>query len=48
MGCAIYSDSKTCSKCYAPKFINVNGFEYNNKCIEVDVIIPHCKFYDLN
>lgn len=46
MGCAIYSDAKTCAKCYAPKYINEFGFEYNNKCIDVDIIISNCKYYD--
>ena len=46
MGCEIYKDAKNCLKCYAPKYLNPEGFDYNNKCINVDIVIPYCKYYN--
>ncbi len=46
MGCDIYTDENTCFRCYAHKYLNVNGFDYNNKCLQVDEEVKYCKYYD--
>ena len=45
MGCEIYEDSQTCSRCYAPKYLNELGFDYNTICLTVIRETPHCKYY---
>ena len=46
MGCEIYSDPSTCYRCYAHKYLNPYGIDYNTKCVPVNNPIPYCRFYD--
>jgi hypothetical protein len=45
LSCEIYQSETACSRCFAPKYINEFGFEYNTKCITANTIIENCVYY---
>lgn len=46
MGCAVYESAKSCKKCFAHKYRNPEGFDYNTYCKTVAKEIKHCKYYN--
>ena len=46
MGCEIYKNETACERCFAPKFINKFGFDYNTKCKKSTITIPNCIAYN--
>jgi len=46
MGCAVYASKDKCEKCYSHKYYNAAGLNYNDKCLNVDVVIDNCKYYN--
>ena len=45
LSCEIYKNETTCAQCFAPKYVNPFGFEYNTKCITVTTQVNDCKAY---
>ena len=45
MSCEIYKNETTCERCFAHKYVNEFGFEYNTKCINTNVQIKSCISY---
>jgi hypothetical protein len=45
LGCEIYESETECFRCFAPKYINTMGFEYNTKCATASVSIENCLSY---
>lgn len=45
LSCEVYLNETACSKCYAPKYINEFGFEYNTKCITATETVNNCVHY---
>ena len=47
MGCKVYADSGVCAQCSPPRYLNDQGFDYNNKCLKSGVDLPFCAEYVL-
>jgi hypothetical protein len=48
MGCQVYADPTTCHRCHPPRYLNDQGFDYNNKCLKSEVELPFCSKYVLS
>ena len=45
LSCEVYKNETTCERCFAPKYLNPLGFEYNTKCLTASTVVQYCLAY---